>query len=108
MRRRRIPYNEDTTREQTIEMLSRSPTLIVLNPSPSHSPPNAPELAMLPPPAMQPPPHTIPMSASMRDYTREELIEELRDFDVWKTFKHDENFLESRSIDIVKGWYKDI
>jgi hypothetical protein len=38
----------------------------------------------------------------------EELIEELKDFDVWKTFKHDENFLESRSIDIVKGWYKDI
>ena len=39
--------------------------------------PNSPELAALPPPATQPSLHTIPILESMREYTKEQLIEDM-------------------------------
>ena len=52
---RGIPYNDATAREQHIALLSRAPTIIVPKTIAPNSPPNAPELAMLPPQSMQPP-----------------------------------------------------
>ena len=37
-----------------------------------------------------------------------EVIQDLRDFDNWKEFKNDENYLEKRSIEVIKQWYRDI
>jgi hypothetical protein len=33
-----------------------------------------------------------------------ELIERLRDFDEWKEFKHDPNWIADKSKEIVKAW----
>ena len=58
-------------------MISRSPTLAVAKSKTPYYLPNAPDLAMLPPPTMQPPPRTRLALGLMRDFIRIQLIEEM-------------------------------
>ena len=66
------PYNEATSREQNIALLSSTPTLMSPKTQAPSYPPNEPSIATLPPP------RTRLTLAIMGDPAREQLIEEMK------------------------------